>query len=256
MKTVNQVHETNDYSIFKSLTGNRIVNKLHVRRLTESFKSDYLLSPIIVNHNYEIIDGQHRYEAAKSLGLPISFIVCNDYGLKEVQILNTNSKNWKREDYLKAYCDMGYPEYLKFREFATNYPDFGMNACVAILTNKLGVSQRSEIKDLKGVINKSGSYMVKFFEEGDLVIPDYEQSIENAEKILMIKPYYEGFNRSVFVIAMLGILRVEDYSHSKLLDKLKAQPTALQHCANVTQYKLLIEDVYNFRSREKISLRY
>ena len=137
-----------------------------------------------------------------------------------------------------------------------NYPDFGIMACAAILTNKLGGNQSAATKELKGVINKSGTYMIKFFEQGDLVIPDYEQSIDNAEKILMLKPYYEGFNRSVFVIAMLGIFRVEEYSHSKLLDKLKSQPTALQHCANVTQYKLLIEDIYNFRTREKISLRY
>jgi hypothetical protein len=30
----------------------------------------------------------------------------------------------------------------------------------------------------------------------------------------------------------------------------------LKVCANVTQYKLLLEDIYNFRSREKVSLRF
>lgn len=79
MKIVNQVNQTNDYNLFKSLKGNRNVNKLHVQRLKESFKGDYLMSPIIVNQNYEIIDGQHRFNAAKDLSLPVNFIICNDY---------------------------------------------------------------------------------------------------------------------------------------------------------------------------------
>ena len=83
MKVVNQVNQTTDYSKFKTLKGNRSVNKLHVKRLQKSFKQSYLLSPIIVNQNYEIIDGQHRFNAAKAENLPVNFILCNDYGLNE-----------------------------------------------------------------------------------------------------------------------------------------------------------------------------
>jgi len=257
MLVVNQVNSTNDYSKFKTLQGNRNVNSLHVRRLRESFKEHYLLSPIIVNQNFEIIDGQHRFEAAKELNLPINFIICNNYSLKEVQLLNANMKNWKKQDYLNAYCDLGYPEYLKFREFMMKFPDFGMASAEAILLNSLHKGQfTSKSNELKSDTNKDGSYMVKYFQEGDLVIPNYEMSIENAEKIMMIKPYYEGFGRAIFVIAMLGIFRIEYYSHSRLIERLAANPTALQHCANVTQYKFMIEDIYNFRSREKVSLRF
>lgn len=257
MLVVNQVNSTTDYSKFKTLQGNRNVNSLHVRRLRESFKESYLLSPIVVNQNFEIIDGQHRFEAAKELNLPINFIICNNYSLKEVQLLNTNMKNWKKEDYLNAYCDLGYPEYLKFKEFITQFPEFGMASAEAILTNSLSgghVSKSSS--ELKGIINESGTYAVRYFQEGDLQIPDYEKSVENAEKIMMIKPYYDGFHRPTFVRAMLGIFKIDYYCHSKLIERLAANPTALQHCANVTQYKFMIEDIYNFRSREKVSLRF
>lgn len=257
MKVVNQVNQTNDYSMFKTLEGNRYVNKLHVKRLKESFRESYLLSPILINQRNEIIDGQHRFEAAKSLGLPINYIICNDYGLKEVQLLNTNMKNWKKEDYLNAYCDLGYPEYLKFRNFMRRFPEFGIASCETILTNSLtGGHKSSTSVELKGSLNESGSYAIRYFQEGDLTIPDYEKSIENAEKIMMIKPYYDGFNRSTFVRAMIGIFKIEHYNHAKLIERLNANPTALQHCGNVTQYKLLIEDIYNFRSRVKVSLRF
>jgi len=257
MLVVNQVISTNDYSKFKTLEGNRHVNKLHVKRLKESFKEAYLLSPIVVNQDFQIIDGQHRFEAAKEMKLPINFIVCNNYSLKEVQLLNTNMKNWKKEDYLNAYCDLKYPEYLKFRNFMRRFPEFGIASCETILTNSLSGGHKSTSSaELKGSLNESGSYAIRYFQEGDLVIPDYEKSIENAEKIMMIKPYYDGFNRPTFVRSMIGIFKIEYYSHSKLIERLAANPTALQHCANVTQYKLLIEDIYNFRSRDKVCLRF
>jgi len=258
MLVVNQVNSTNDYSKFKTLQGNRNVNKLHVKRLKESFKEAYLLTPIVVNQDYQIIDGQHRFQAAKEMSLPINFIVCNNYSLKEVQLLNTNMKNWKKEDYLNAYCDLGFSEYLKFRNFMKMFPEFGILSCETILTNTTTGSGGSTVRspELKGVINESGSYSLRFFQEGDLLIPNFEKSVENAEKIMMIKPYFIGFNRPTFVRAMIGIFKIQYYSHSRLIERLSANPTALQVCANVTQYKLLIEDIYNFRSREKVTLRF
>ena len=257
MLVVNQVYSSKDYSKFKTLKGNRNVSKIHVKRLMESFREAYLMSPIVVNQDYEIIDGQHRFQAAKEMNLPINFIVCNNYSLKEVQMLNTNMTNWKKVDYLNAYCDLNFPEYLKFRNFMRRFPEFGMASCETILTDSLaGGHKTTSSNDLKGDSNKSGSYAIRYFQEGDLEIPNYEKSIENAERIMKIKPYYEGFNRPTFVRAMIGIFRLEHYSHSKFIERLAANPTALQHCANVTQYKLLIEDIYNFRSRTKVSLRF
>lgn len=257
METVNQVRMTNDYEMFKSLEGNRNVNKLHVNRLKESFQKKYLLSPILVNSKNEIIDGQHRFRAAKELELPVYFIKVNGYGLKEVQLLNTNMKNWGKKDYLNAYCDLKYPEYLKFRNFMHQFPAFGISACETILTDHLGGGNLART-DRSGAHsdNDSGSYAFRYFQEGELKIANYERSFENAEKIMMIKPYYAGFNRSVFVRSMIGIFRIEYYDHSKLISRLASNPTALQDCSNVTQYKLLLEDIYNFRSREKVSLRF
>jgi hypothetical protein len=257
METVNQVYETTDYSRFKNLPGNRSINKQHVLRLVESFKTSYLMSPIIINEKSEIIDGQHRFLAAKELNLPIRFIVCNEYDLKQVQSLNTNSKNWRKEDYLKAYCDLNYPDYIKFRSFMYQYPEFGINACEVLLTDtasgsKLALSNKKLISET----NKEGKYTARYFEEGKLKIKDYKKAQANAEKLLTVKPFYEGYNRLTFVRAMIGIFKIADYNHAQFLERLRSNPGMLTDCANVGHYKLLIEDIYNRRSREKISLRY
>jgi len=258
MKVVNQVNETNDYSMFKTLEGNRQVNKLHVKRLRESFQKAYLLSPIIVNERFEIIDGQHRFEAAKQLGLPINFLIAPKYGLREVQVLNENMKNWKKEDYLNAYCDLNHPEYLKFRNFMKRFPLFGISSCEIILTNKSGngSGNNSSSAEMITETNKKGSYTIRYFQEGDLEIPDYDLAVENVEKLMMIKPYYDGFSRRGFVGAMIGIFKIDYYNHDKLLKRLQSNPTLMQHCSNIIQYKLMIEEIYNFRSRGNVSLRF
>lgn len=253
MKIVNQVYLTNDYSMFKTLEGNRVVNRLHVERLKNSFKESYLISPITVNEKYEIIDGQHRYNAAKSLNLPIYFMIVNNYGLSEVQTLNTNTKNWKKEDYLNAYCDLGYDEYIKMRQFMYDFSDFGISVSEQLLTNSVGgVNNRAHAARIDGKI----SGRVFNFQEGELIIPDLQLAYDNAEKIMMFKPYYDGFNRSIFVSAMIGMFKHENYNHSQMIQKLKNNPMSLTHCSNVTQYKILIEEIYNFRSRDKVTLRF
>lgn len=252
MKTINQVYQTNDYDRFSLLKGNRVVNRLHIERLKKSFKESYLLAPILVNEKYEIIDGQHRFHAARDLDLPINFIIEPNYSLREVQLLNSNMKNWKKIDYLNAFCDLGYQEYLKMRDFMEEFPDFGISAAEAFLTNNSGGANNKvkEKIDGKEVSN------AKLFEYGGLVIDDLSLAYENASKVMQIKPYYEGYNRTIFVGAMLHLFRNKHYDHSQMIARLKSNPGMIDHRTNITQYKLLLEQIYNFRSRNKVSLRF
>lgn len=253
MLVVNQVNSTNDYSIFAQINGNRVINKLHVERLKSSFQKSYLMSPIIVNQKYEIIDGQHRFNAAKALGLPINFIVINNYGLREVQMLNTNSKNWGKIDYLHAYCDLGYEEYLKMSQYMEDFPDFGIAVAEQLLTNSVGgVNNKAHAAKIDG--KETGR--ARNFQEGEFAIADLDMAYKNGEKIMMFKSYFYGYNRTVFVAAMIGLFKNENYNHAQMISKLKNNPTALTLCSNITQYKLLIEEIYNFKSRDKVSLRF
>jgi hypothetical protein len=197
----------------------------------------------------QIIDGQHRFLAAKELGLPIHYFVVNGYGLEEVQILNTNSSNWKKEDYLKAYCDLGLEPYLQMKQFMLDFPDFGVAISEMILTDKVN----GENKQL--VIDKTTMRMMGF-QNGELTIPDLSKAYETAEKVLMFKPYYDGYNRATFVRTLITLFKNENYVHADMISKLANNPSSLTHCANVTQYKILLEDIFNFRRRVKVNLRY
>jgi hypothetical protein len=194
------VFQTTDYSKFNYLKGNRKINLHNLNRLRESLSERQLISTIIVNDKYQIIDGQHRFEACKELGLPVYYVVANGYGLHEVQVLNTNASNWTKKEYLNSYCDLGYDDYLKMREFMGMFPDFSLTTCYAMLTQLSNQGGRVKTFTVNGVKKTTSA---KDFEKGKFKIKDWGFAIKSAEKLMMIKPFYDGFNRKSFVLAML-----------------------------------------------------
>lgn len=236
-----QVHTTRDYSLFKTLNGNRDVNQLHLTRLKESMKKKHLTTIIMVNEKFEIIDGQHRFLISQELKLPINYIISKNYGLAEVQVLNANMKNWQTIDYMNGYCDLEYEDYIIYREFVDTYK-FSSQVAMFLLSDE----QNGGFQD---------SITAKF-REGKFKVKDYNEAKRKAEKILMIEPYYKGYSRRSFVLALNVMFKNENFEFTEFIAKLKIQPTALQDCTNVTQYKVLIEEIYNYRRREKINLRF
>ena len=64
---MSQVRTTVRYDDFHILPGNREINQAHVLELIESFGKANLFDahPVVVNEKMEVIDGQHRLEAAR-----------------------------------------------------------------------------------------------------------------------------------------------------------------------------------------------
>lgn len=240
VKFSNQVHTTQDYSMFKSIDGNRNKNLLHLNRLKKSMEENYLFTVIIVNEKYEIIDGQHRFQVIKELGLPLHYLVCKGYGLREVHILNQNSKTWNSDDYMEGYCRLGYKDYLIYKEFKNKYK-IGHLECLSLLS---------------GMDSSRNTWDVHNFYEGAFKIKSLEDAEITMEKILQIEPYYKNIRRRSFVLAMMGLFKNSNFEFTEFLQKLKLQPMALQDCNSVTSYKILIEEIYNYRRREKVNLRY
>jgi len=85
---VGTVYETNDYSQFKKLKGNRDVTEEHVQMLMKSFKQGDVKKPIVVNEKMEIIDGQARLEVKKRLGLPVQFVIAEGATIDDVRRMN------------------------------------------------------------------------------------------------------------------------------------------------------------------------
>lgn len=109
IKVVGRIYETYDYDTFRFEVVNRNVDENQVNQLKKVLKENgSFISPIVVAKDRTIIDGQHRYYALKELGLPVRFILGEETGDLQQDIIKTNNmrKNWSFTDYLEAYAQM------------------------------------------------------------------------------------------------------------------------------------------------------
>ena len=117
-----QIHQTRDYDIFEFYSGNRNVDVTRVKDLLKSFNERYYPVPIIVDENKRVLDGQHRLEAAKLGGFPVSFLVLDDIVPTQViRQLNTGQKPHTLPDYMKLYVEDGRGDYIQFQNLYEHY---------------------------------------------------------------------------------------------------------------------------------------
>lgn len=244
------VQITANLDIFGKVLGNRPRNEAHVLRLMKSFQQEYIPVPILVNNNLEIIDGQHRVEAARRLGLPVSYICLNGYGLAQVQRLNETNRTWVKNDFLDSYCDLKLKPYQQLKEFMKVYPEFSVGTAETIMKN----SHYEKIYLLDDEGNKIGRRHT--FKDGTFEVPDLGLAYENASKIEEYKPFFEGYYQSSFVRAMIALLKNPKFNNDIMISKLKMQPAALKFQTSIKQYIANVEEVYNYKSRAKVNLRY
>ena len=231
-----QVKETKNYSMFSTIEGNRPKNELHLKRLKKSMEEELLIIPIIGNEKYQVIDGQHRLAVSQELSLPLRYIIAKGYGLNEVHRLNQNSKNWTMTEFIDGYADMGYNEYIYLKDFLER-TELNLSSALALL----GSDDGKTTKQVRG-----GTWKAVHTNRAETI----------ADWVNIITQYHSGATRQVFVRALIKLYNNENFEFSHLIGKIALQPASLVPCVNTEQYLTLLEDIYNYRSRNKVSLRF
>lgn len=232
-----KVHQTEDYKIFKRIIGNRILDDRHINRLIKSMKKKDLMIPIIVNEKLEVVDGQHRLQARKELGIPVYYIVIDGMGLKETQEANINIQKWSPDNVMDAYVEQGYKHYKIYKQFKERYR-FGHVETMIILSDN----------------NNYG--MTMNFRSGDFCVSDINKAELFAENMYRIEKYYKGFKRRSFVLAIRIALNNEKFDIEEFIKKLSYQSSKMVDCTNIDQYLHLIDEIYNFKKKIKDKVRF
>ncbi len=125
---VKTIYKTEDYSKFKSLEGQpRERAKKNAIKLSPEIKKtggNYI--PIIVNEHFEVIDGNTRLEACKSLNLPVIYekISSDDTAsLDLMKYMNAANNPWNIYNFIEFYA-LGYQDerFVEFKEFIDDNP--------------------------------------------------------------------------------------------------------------------------------------
>lgn len=108
-EVVGQIYSTMDYDKFNFERTNRDIGSL--KKLREVANTVGFLTPILVNQQFVIIDGQHRFSVSRDLKIPIKYIIVENAGTDEIISLNTTNVQWALLDFIQLYAKEGNEDY-------------------------------------------------------------------------------------------------------------------------------------------------
>ena len=236
-----KIYFSSDYSAFKHVTGNRDIKDSKIKKLIRAIKAghDYLPQcPILVDEDYNIIDGQHRFYLCKQLKVPIHYIKIKKGGIKEITILNSNNDSWSNNDFLNCYCDMQIEDYKNLHDFKLSNHKFGISMCVALLYH--GNSTRGGVTMN---IFRDGLFKIRYLEKAKLIVQmccDYQGYIDF--------PF-----RAEFVDALLKAMGSGKYDHEEMKEQLKLHYKGDERLQGKgwKEYIVKLEEILNFHKKTR-----
>ena len=214
-----EVKKTTDYTLFKKLEGNRDVRKKNalVKSITEMDLT--MCSPIIVSEDFRIVDGQHRFEACKELGLPIYFLVMPSKNAERAMIvLNKCQSQWRNEEFFQYNVKKVGGCYSELKDYIENF---------AVLLFPTRPFETQKVRDANFSFEK------------------YERCNELASYYLSPEfrrlPFWKS---KPFVRAIRYFF---DEADKKQLEKLRRKALLIPHCASHIQYHTVFENILKMR---------
>lgn len=188
--------------------------------------------------SYRVIDGHHRLRAAQALGISVFYIVGDKSDADLIAVKNWAVRKWKGDSFIHMYASRGIESYVKLvsyikRGLPTKY-------AVALLSNETtGAGNQNESL-------RAGVFKIKTTQYADEVIHVMDR----------LSPLNPEARSATFISALAILLRLDSFSSAILIARVEANPRDLVKCATREQMLRLIEEIYNFRSREKVSLAF
>lgn len=236
-KITNAVFVTYNYEQFTFLNGNRNINKCNLKNIEKSFKREQVIVPIIVNQNLEIIDGQHRFLICQENNYPLYYIIVQDAGLKQCEIINTAGRKWNNDDYLESYCDQGNKHYIILKQFAEKH---GLSAAIARTFLEFSAYSHNS---------------AQIFAEGNFIVKDLSKSERYYDQYQDFHAC-EPFKHTGFIRVLMSVFNTPIYNHERMVQKLKHSAYKIKIRSFHYEYKELLTDVYNYKTKESEKVQF
>jgi hypothetical protein len=187
----------------------------------------------MVNEDYLIIDGQHRYIACKKLKLPVYFVIVPNFSLRQVAEINNNTSKWKTKDFMNCYidADINRADY-KILEQVTNEYKINISVCINLLMfGKVGAGGMSEQF-------RNGEFKVNFEAHTTLLL----NMAREFEK------FKADWKSRAFIQAIEKLAASEKYDNDMVLKKLEKCSLIVEHQSSCKEYLVHIEELYNYKN--------
>jgi hypothetical protein len=115
------VYSTKDYAWFKKTKGNRPSTDSHYKKIKNSIVEKDLKMVIYVNADGTIREGHNTFEVRKDLGLPIYYIINDNFDALDVPRFNSGRENWSFTNTVNFYAVRGRKPYMVIQEKMQQY---------------------------------------------------------------------------------------------------------------------------------------
>ena len=235
-KDSNVIHITRDYSMFRSVKGNRAIDKGHVQRLMRGMRKKDLDLPIFINENDEVVDGQHTLQARKELGKPVRYIRGKFENEFDVAIMNANRKNWPMTAYLNFHIENGKKEYQIVKAMTKQY-SMPLECAIFLLAG--GYSMWRETRN--------------DFKQGKFKIKSLQRCNEIGASLMFMKNNFNIRLTRSFITAYAVVSEHPKFKWERFKTALKSKSALLLRGTNTEDFVRVFDKIYNGNVHNKIN---
>ena len=234
-KVIGNVYETKSYDEFHRLKDNRDVLENRIGKLIASMSERYICNPIIVNEKMQVIDGQGRFEARKSLGLPIHYIIVPGTTSDDCRRMNKYNSIWTVLDFAKSYAKKGLKSYQLL-----------LRACKMTglpINTVLRLSNHGE-RSSTGKANATSVYergQLNFTDEEYVMILDIAEKADQIIEALQ----FTGRVNDAFRTGVKVMCETDGYDHSRMLGKCEKERSTYVQMSRLKDQLVEFERIYN-----------
>lgn len=224
-------HTTSDYSIFTLDGKNRGINMGQVRKIRKDMSNRGFIEafPIVVTPTsegkFKVCDGQHRLEAAKSIGIPICYYI-SDFEIDPATV--PASKSWAKSDFIHRFATQGIPEYVKVIAASK---EFGVSITTAtlILHDDMGNNKAAAVQ------------------AGNMNIPNEKQSLQILQAAAEICKINKALLVNSVAKTLQRLIRLDSISFEELTRRVINNAAMINRFTNVNQGVTEMEAAYNYK---------
>ena len=236
------LRSTKDYNLFEPHPYNREISRTKVlERSMRKFGFDNGLPIRCVRNGSDklkITHGHHRFHVARSLGLPIWFIVASE----DIPLFESEASThaWNVKDYTVARARAGEQSaetVLQYHQ-QTGIP---IGPCISLIGGESASSGNM------GIGMKHGKFKVGDTKRADQIAVIVKHCVDCG---------VDFARNSLFVKALSKCIFVEEFDIDLFMHKVSTHKAVMEKRRGVDDYMDLIEFVYNRQSQVKIPLRF
>ncbi len=239
-KVISEIYEETDYSVFKRLPDNREVLKDRLNKLMASISEKYVLCPISVNENMEIIDGQGRFEACKALGKPIHYYIAPGATSEDCKRMNKYNTKWGIKDFAVSYSKSGNMNYT-----------YLLKAC---MSTGMPIKRTLRLAN-RAATDKTTPGGMSLFEAGRLTFTETDvakvEHLVKAGREILEALTFDSVPNDAFWTSINVMHAFDNYDHGRMLEKCKDCRHTYHQMSKLRDELVEFERIYNFNTKLK-----